>query len=64
MFIYENGLVTDYAPSGRYPENIEQELRRKMVAWANSLGGQSRVRLGKIGIMEGSEVNLKRMENE
>lgn len=64
MFIYENGIVVDYVPTAQHPAAVERMIREHMVNWANSLPGQSKVRLGKIGMMQGSEVNLKRLDNE
>jgi hypothetical protein len=64
MFIYEDGLITDYICSADYPPEVDRQVREHMLEWARSLPGQARVRLGKVGTMQGSEVNLKRMEHE
>lgn len=64
MFIYEDGLPVDYIVSETCDPAIEEAVKTEMLRWMRSLPGQSRVRMGKIGIMQGSDVNLKRMENE
>jgi hypothetical protein len=65
MFIYDDdGLITGYEVTGNYPEAIRAGVEAHMVAWARGLGGQSRRRLGKVGMMQGSAVNLDRMEHE
>lgn len=64
MFIYENGLPVDYIPTMNYNSETEQFVRESMMNWIRTAPGQVRVRVGKIGRMQGQEVNLKRMENE
>lgn len=64
MFMYEGGMIVDYVTSANYPPEVDRQVREHMLAWARTLPGQSRVRLGKIGTMQGSDVNLKRMEHE
>lgn len=64
MFVYEDGVVVDYLPSANHTPAVDKFIRDYMVNWARSLPGQSKVRLGKVGIMQGQEVNLKRLDNE
>jgi hypothetical protein len=64
MFIYEDGVVVDYVPTGTYPEHIVDDLRERMLSWHRTLPGQTKVRLGKVATMSGQEVNLKRLANE
>lgn len=64
MFIYENGLPVDYECDAEYSPEIDRQVREKMVVWFRGLPPQSRRRLGKVGQMQGSEVNLSRVENE
>ena len=64
MFVYENGMPVDYICAGEMAPEIDAAVRAHMLAWYRSLPGQARVRLGKVGVMEGSKVNLKRLDNE
>lgn len=64
MFVYEDGLPVDYIPTGSPSPEIDEAVRAHMLAWYRSLPGQARVRLGKVGIMEGSTPNLNRLEHE
>ena len=65
MFIYDSqGLIVGYECTAEYPEHIRAGVENHMLQWARDLKGQSRRRLGKVGIMQGSNVNLDRMENE
>ena len=64
MFIYENGLPVDYIVSEACNTAVSDAVRAEMLRWMRSLSGQSRVRTGKVGIMQGSAVDLKRMEHE
>lgn len=64
MFVYKGGVIVDYVCDMDYSPDVAGLVRQHMLEWARSLGGQSRVRLGKVGIMQGSNVNLKRMEHE
>lgn len=63
MFIYEDGLPVRYIANNPDPV-INAAVEEHMLNWFRSLPGQSRVRLGKIGIMQGQEPNLKRLDNE
>jgi hypothetical protein len=63
MFIYENGIVVDYVPTNCRPEHLDA-VRTHMLDWHKSLGGQSKVRLGKVGEMQGQSPNYKRLDNE
>lgn len=65
MFIYDcHGLPIDYVPSETYPPEVDSAVRDHMMKWIRTLHGQSRRRLGKVGIIQGSTVNLDRMEHE
>lgn len=64
MFIYENGLPVDYIVSDYCNPEVADDVRAEMLRWIRTLSGQSRVRMGKVGLMQGSAVDLKRMEHE
>lgn len=63
-FVYENGLPVGYECESEYSPEITAAVEAHMLAWFRSLPGQSRQRLGKVGMIQGSEVNLRRLENE
>jgi len=65
MFIYEDGIVVDYVLSSySTDEDVNRTVKEHMLQWHNSLPGQIKVRLGKVGIMQGQNPNLKRLDNE
>lgn len=72
MFIYEDGLPVAYdhtvhefgCRNGCINPDVHDAVDRRMLQWLKNHSGQTRVRVGKIGLMQGSEVNLKRMEHE
>lgn len=65
MFIYdENGMVVDFEVHSTCNPAVVDQVREAMLEWYRNLPGQVKVRLGKVGMMQGSEVNLKRIENE
>lgn len=73
MFIYENGLPVGYDHTVSMSEckvtcqRPEEHaiVEQHMLDWYRSLPGQMRVRTGKRDrMLYGSEVNLKRLENE
>lgn len=63
-FVYEQGLACDYICESTYPANLDAAVRAEMMTWIRSMSAQSRQRIGKVGIMQGSDVDLKRMEHE
>jgi hypothetical protein len=63
MFIYENGIVVDYVPTNCRPEHLDA-VRAHMLSWHKSLPGQAKVRLGRIGAMQGQQPNYVRLDNE
>lgn len=72
MFIYEDGLPVAYdhtvhefaCRNGCVTPEVCGPVEQRMLSWIRNLPGQSRVRVGKVGIMQGQSPNLKRMEHE
>lgn len=65
MFIYENGIVVDYIRDMPHTDpEINRAVVEHMLEWHRTLPGQVKVRLGKVGLMQGQEPNMKRLDNE
>ena len=65
MFIYDdNGMVVDYEVHASCNPRVVDGVRTAMLEWYHNLPGQVKGRLGKIGMMQGFDVNLKRITNE